>query len=148
MHAVQLHPRPGCACLLQTRCCLLRLQLLPVPSQESAAHPCSATCQCLHCALCPLPLAYYYSIPYVNTVTRTGHPRVLCSDSMASPVYRNTLTEHPTPPLLYAHVVTGHSWGMFLEIDLWGQRAYVLSRRAVPLVAIPQRLVLRDTHAT
>lgn len=61
------------------------------------AHACSASCQCLHCALCPLPLAYYYSIPYVNTVTRTGCPRVLCSDSMASPVYRNTLTEHPTP---------------------------------------------------
>lgn len=41
------------------------------------------------------------------------------------------------PPLLYARVVTGHSWGMFLDIDLWGQRAYVLSRQAVPLVAIP-----------
>lgn len=93
------------------------------------------------------PRFYYYSIPYVNTVTRTGHLRVLCSDSMASPGYRIGLTEHPTP-LLYARVVTGHSWGMFLEIDLWGQRAYVLSRRAVPLVAIPLRLVLRDTHAT
>lgn len=73
---------PPRLCLLTVNPMLsLRLQLLPVPSQES--RQCHMPMFTL-CTLSSAPRFYCYSIPYVNTVIRTGHPRVLCSDSMAS----------------------------------------------------------------
>lgn len=136
---------PPRLCLLTANPMLsLRLQLLPVPSQES--RQCHMPMFTL-CTLSSAPRFYCYSIPYVNSdQDRTPKGAVFRLHGLFLDIVTDSL--NILPPLLYARVVTGHSWGMFLEIDLWGQRAYVLSRRAVPLVAIPLRRVLRDTHAT
>lgn len=100
----------------------------------------------VHSVLCPSLLLLLYPLCQHSDQDRTPKGAVFRLHGLFLDIVTDSL--NILPPLLYARVVTGHSWGMFLEIDLWGQRAYVLSRRAVPLVAIPLRRVLRDTHAT